>query len=426
MKVTCAPLNWAFHRGAPADLEIILYSHADQPDRGAAGANILQLVKRSRLQPDQRAWDLLSIALSVIAADIGIRRGTSPDGWTREINMEVAVSDPAFWNSVGPLLEQQLRFLTTDLWTVTFADGGVHPVPPDQPLLPEECCVALLSGGLDSLIGALDLVGRERKRPYMVSQVAQGDKEKQANFASQIGGGLMHLQLNHDANCPGENERSQRARSIVFLAYAVLVASALRSYRGGVEIPLYVCENGFIAINPPLTTARLGSLSTRTAHPVFLALFQRLLAVAGLHVRIVNPYEFVTKGEMLAGCVDQSFLQRHGHSSTSCGRFARTGFKHCGRCVPCLIRRASFHAWGAPDRTEYRYDDLSRDDVDHARYDDVRSLAMAVAEAQDQGLNRWMGVSLASMLIDDPLPYRQVVGRGLDEVARFLHAAGVT
>jgi hypothetical protein len=127
-------------------------------------------------------------------------------------------------------------------------------------------------------------------------------KQKQVRFASQIGSGLSHLQLNHNAKCPGQHERSQRARSIVFLAYGVLLATALRRYGDGDEIPLFVCENGFISVNPPLTTGRLGSLSTRTAHPVFFGQFQRLLDVAGLRVRITNPYEFVTKGEMLANC----------------------------------------------------------------------------------------------------------------------------
>ena len=94
----------------------------------------------------------------------------------------------------------------------------MQPAPPKKPSLPDEHCVSLLSGGLDSLIGAIDLAGRDGKRPYLVSQVSQGDKEKQSYFASKIAGGLSHLQLNHVVSCPGENERSQRSRSIIFLA----------------------------------------------------------------------------------------------------------------------------------------------------------------------------------------------------------------
>ena len=365
------------------------------------------------------------MALSVTAADLGVRRNTSPDGWTREINLQVAVSDPSFWGGQRSLIEDQLRFLTTDRWSITFADGGALPSPPNRVVQPEEDCVSLLSGGLDSLVGAIDLVGRERRRPYLVSQVAQGDKEKQARFASQIGGGLSHLQLNHNTKCPVQHERSQRARSIVFLAYGVLLATALRRHGDGDEIPLFVCENGFISVNPPLTIGRLGSLSTRTAHPVFLSQFQRLLDMAGLRVRIVNPYEFATKGEMLAECDDQPLLEALAYTSTSCGRFSRTGYQHCGRCVPCIIRRASFHEWRETDRTDYRYADLSLPDANHAHFDDVRSAAMAVAQISTGGFDRWLGASLCSTLIDDTIPYREVVRRGIDELGRFLKAAEV-
>jgi hypothetical protein len=255
--------------------------------------------------------------------------------------------------------------------------------------------------------------------------VSQGDKKTQAYFATKIGSGLRHLQLNHNANCPGENERSQRARSLVFLAYGVLAATALKRYREGQPVTLYVCENGFISINPPLTTSRLGSLSTRTTHPVFLSLFQQLLDAAALRVRVENPYQFRTKGEMLAGCVDQDFLRRNSRLATSCGRFARNGYKHCGRCVPCLVRRAAFHAWGETDRTVYVYRKLSRNDANHARFDDVRSAAMAVAQVRAEGIDSWLGTSLSSSLLGDVTPYRQTVERGLQELGHFLDAVGV-
>ena len=316
MRVVCAPISAGFS-GTAADLEIVLFSHADRSRRGAAGANIIDIVRRAKLRPTPRAWDLLSIALSVIAADTGVRRDESPDGWTREIELVVAVSEPAFWTSQRNVLESQLRFLTTDLWTLVFRDGGVQPVPPSIPALPDEDCVSLLSGGLDSLIGAIDLVSRRGKRPHLVSQVAQGDKAKQAYYASKISGGLKHLQLNHDANCPSVNERSQRGRSVIFLAYAVLLATALKRYHEGHAVPLYVCENGFISINPAMTPGRLGSLSTRTTHPVFISLFQRLLDAAGLRVKVENPYQLLTKGEMLASCADQAFLKKNAHTTTS-------------------------------------------------------------------------------------------------------------
>jgi 7-cyano-7-deazaguanine synthase in queuosine biosynthesis len=425
MKVVCAPVKVGFSPGTPNDLEVVLYSQADKASRGQAGANILNVIKKAKLSPEARAWDLLSIALSIIAADTGARRDQSPDGWTRQIDLQVAVSDPAFWTKEKALLEKQLCFLTTDLWKTTFIAGGIQPKRPTKPVMPTEDSVSLLSGGLDSLIGAVDLVSRHGKLPYLVSQVSQGDKEKQAYFASRIGGGLKHLQLNHDANCPGVNERSQRARSFIFFAYAVLLASSLKRYHDGKTVTIYVCENGFISVNAPLTPDRIGSLSTRTTHPVYLGLLQSLLGAAGLRIRLDNPYRFMTKGEMLANCADQPFIRQKAHTTTSCGRFARNGYQHCGRCIPCLIRRAAFYAWGTTDQTNYIYKKLSRKDSNHSGFDDVRTAAIAIAEVRSAGLDRWLGASLCSTLIGDRESYKNVVGRGLKELEKFLASEGV-
>lgn len=425
-KIVCAPEGFDFAAGQPSDLQIVLYGHTHEMGRGAVGATVRSVIEHRKLEPASRAWDLLSIALSVVAADIGVRRYDSPDGWTRQLDLRVAVSDPVFWTTQRDLLNQQLRFLTTDIWNVSFVKGDLQLVPAKSTVKPDQDCVVLLSGGLDSLVGTIDLVKACGRNPYAVSQVSLGDKPKQKLFASRIGGGLTHLQLNHNAECPGRNERSQRARSIVFLAYGVLVATALKRYDEGEFVTLYVCENGFISINPPLTVSRLGSLSTRTTHPVFIRFFQQLLHNAGLRVTIENPYQFMTKGEMLKGCRDQPFLRDYAHTSTSCGRYARNGYNHCGRCLPCLIRRAAFHAWGVKDKTHYIYADLSRDDKDHACYDDVRSAAMAVAAARAEGLSNWVGPALSTALLGDATSYKEVVGRGLDELAAFLKAVGVT
>jgi len=294
MKLYCAPLDRIKSGTAEDELPVVLYGRSDTPGAVSIGATALARLKRKGFIVDPRAWDLFSIALSVIAADTAVRRGDSPDGWTRKLDLRIAVSDPDLWSSQKQLLERQLQFLTTDIWSLTFTDRGILPPPPpkQKEVKPTADCVCLLSGGLDSLIGASDLAATG-KRPYLVSQVSKGDKQKQADFADNIGGGLQHLQLNHNFHCSWQSERSQRARSIIFLAYGVLMATALARYRSGKIVTLYVCENGFISINPPLTTSRLGSLSTRTTHPVFVDQFQDLLTTAGLSVKIEALRGFV-------------------------------------------------------------------------------------------------------------------------------------
>jgi len=425
MKVICAPTNYNFTNAGPYDLNIVLYGSEDHPETVSVGATLFNTIRRKNLQPPSRAWDLLSIALSAIAADICCKRSISPDGWTRQLELHVAVNDQVFWLSQKELLEMQLRFLTTDIWHLNFLEGGMLPPLKKNVITPEEDCIVLLSGGLDSLVGALDLVFSAEKRPYAVSQVSQGDKERQSFFAMKIGDGLRHLQLNHNVRCPNDIERSQRVRSLIFLAYGVLAATTLKRYRDGDSVKLYVCENGFISVNPPLTESRLGSLSTRTTHPVFIKFFQQLLSDAGLGVQIINPYQFKTKGEMLAECSEQVFLRKYAHVSTSCSRFARNGYKHCGRCLPCLIRRAAFKAWDVPDKTTYVYTDLSQNDDNHARFDDVRSAAMAIAQVENEGLDTLIGTSLNTAQLGDVSPYKEVLRRGFNELGSLLNASGV-
>lgn len=425
MRITCTPtISPDMSAGST---QFLLYALPNDPEIGTAGNRIVETVARQGMLPAQRAWDFLSIALAVCVADQGALRQESSDGWTRQMDLDIAVSEPVFWNSLTDQIESTLGFLTNDIWSLRFSPGGVHPGSPRRKKPQMQDSVCLLSGGMDSLIGALDLAA-DGHNLMMVSQVSHGDKPRQQQFAAAVPGRKAHLQLNHNVRLPaayaGMPELSYRARSVIFLAYGVLAATALDQYQDGAVVDLFVPENGFISINIPLTPLRIGSLSTRTTHPFFMASIQRLLDAAGLRVRIVTPYKFKTKGEMLVGCRDQAILRNHAFSATSCGRFIRKHM-HCGRCVPCLVRRAAIHRWDVADATRYRFGPLSQDDTDHRRFDDVRSVATAIEEVRLYGFDRWAGAALNSVQLGDTAPYRVVAERGLEELRVFLAAEGV-
>lgn len=398
--------------------KVLLYGRPKLKGLSCCGAQVKEEIIRSKYLCDAIAWDLVTIALSVIAADSIALREKCSDGWTRQIDLSIAVSNKSIWNLNKNHLESILRFLTTDIWTLTFLSGGEPPPKPTKSIVPIQNCVTLLSGGLDSLVGLIDLVTGNQK-PIVVSQIVKGDRQKQIDFCSAIGNSL-HLQLTHSMNVHGKAETSQRARSLIFLAYGALAATTLKNYAEGKSVTLYVCENGLISVNPPLTQARLGSLSTRTTHPVFLNSIQKLFKNLGIRVDIVNPYQFSTKGEMLLNCKDQKLLSKFASKSTSCGRYLRNGFKHCGRCIPCLIRRASFKRWGKVDRTGYVYSNLGLNDFEHARFDDVRSIAMAIRTMSEGGVDSLLGATLVSSAIDNQDRYAEVVSAGLTEVKNFL------
>ena len=419
MRLVCALEDHEF----PEDgaLNVVLYGYPGATDNGrSARASAGRAAKRDFLRAGYeaapRAWDLLSIALSVVTADLAGQRSESADNWTREFDLTIAVADPVFWRTQAKALEAALKFLSTDRWRLTFEEGGFQPPPPREPVRPTEDSVVLLSGGLDSLIGAIDLVAAGN-RPFAVSNVVRGDGDNQEEFAAAIGGGLRHLALNHNATPPWKKEPSQRARSMIFLAFGVLAATSLQAYHEGNETPLYLCENGFIAINPPLTGARLGSLSTRTVNPEFLNRMREVLTEAELRVRVINPYEHMTKGEMLKSCHNQALLKALATQSVSCGRYRVFNYNHCGRCIPCQVRRAAFLAWGEPDETYYKFEALGKKNVQHADFDDVRSVSMAVAEVEAEGLDSWLGAALSYPMMGNTTPLRDLVDRGVQELA---------
>lgn len=277
-----------------------------------------------------------------------------------------------------------------------------------------------MSGGLDSLIGGINLVS-EGLRPVFVSQLAHEDSDRQRRFAAMLGGGATHMQWSHGISFSGRREPSTRGRSLAFYAFAVLAASRIAS----APVQVFIPENGFICINPPLVPGRVASLSTRTTHPMFIAALQKLLDGLCVDVRLELPYRFKTKGEMLSECADQALLSTFASDSTSCGRFRTYNRMHCGRCVPCMIRRAAFLAWGpGRDTTQYVHRSVVGSDKSSGP-DDPMAAALAVLSAQTKGLDRFLGGTLAFSSLTERPDYRRVLHAGLGELEALLRGDGL-
>lgn len=391
---------------AKGGMPIGLYAMG-QPDLPGVGHPLPQQFTALGRPVGVREWDFLSVALAVFGADRFVLRERSEDAWTRVIQLHVELIEPDPWTAVAAELESMLRFLTGDVWQLVFHAGG-RERPLQKTQLTDRDCVCLFSGGLDSLIGAMDLVAAG-KRPLLVSQATPKEGKVQAFLAERIGLDAHRFAGKVTEHAPGRNhEQSQRARSILFFAYGILACS-------GISNELIVPENGLISINPPLTRRRIGSLSTRTTHPHFLSGLQSVLDKVGILVTITNPYAAQTKGEMLAACADAR-LSKLAPLSYSCGKGKRKNAQ-CGTCVPCLIRRASFRAAGVKDLTKYRAADLRL----AAKNDDVLAARFAAEQLKTRRIERW--AEEAGPLSRDPAlrtAQVDVVRRGLGELASYL------
>lgn len=396
---------------AHGDVGVGLYQ-IGRPELAGLGASLPHAATSLPRSPSIRAWDFLSIALAVHAADRFLVRREAPDSWTRMIVLEVELVEPDPWIAQAQALADALRFLSSDIWYLRFRSGGAPP-PAFQHRFSDRDCSCLFSGGLDSLIGALDLVAHGR-RPLLVSQASPKEGPVQAHLAGEIGIAGHRFEGRASERWRQPYEPSSRARSMLFIGYGTVAASTLSTAGGPGD--LIIPENGLISVNAPLSRRHLGSLSTRTTHPHFISSLQHILNAVGLCIRLHNPYSFKTKGEMLAQCQNR-LVEQLAEASYSCGKGKRLN-QHCGRCVPCLIRRASFHAAGVADATGYWAEDLAQ----HMTNEDVASTRFAAAALAKRDVARWAAEA-------GPLPrdaavrsgYVDVVRRGTEELQAFLH-----
>lgn len=419
MKVLCTTVDALPPQLQPDEMAFTFFKSAKRPGVGTIAKGWRGSLKRRGFAPSPQSWDFAQFCLAVCAADLACLRNTSADGWTRVIELTVGLHEPLRWMPFKQHLEGMLKVLTGDHWTLRFVAGGAPP-PDGRRVASPHDCVSLLSGGLDSLIGGIDLVA-EGRRPAFVSQLAHEDSQRQRDYAARLGGAGSHWQWSHGISFSGQRETSTRARSLAFYGFAVLAASRI----AGNPVPVFVPENGFICINPPLVPGRVSSLSTRTTHPQFIEMLQTLLDGLGILAKLELPYRFKTKGQMLQECRDQALLRQFAADSTSCGRFRTYNRKHCGRCVPCMIRKAAFLAWDpAADNTDYVHQVLAGADKTSGP-DDAMAAAQAVLDVQQKGLDRFLGASLAFATPEDRQAYRQVLGAGINELAVLLQRDGL-
>lgn len=418
MKVLCTTVEHLPVNLPDGERTLAFFKSARRDGVGTIAQGWRGTLKRKGFAPSPQAWDFVQFCLAVCAADLSGLRNASADGWTRTIELTVGLHEPLRWAPWKQHVENMLKVLTGDYWTLHFVEGGAPP--PDGKRKPHEHdCVSLLSGGLDSLIGGIDLVAQGR-RPMFVSQLAHEDSQRQRNYAAMLGG-ASHRQWSHGISFSGQRETSTRARSLAFYGFAALAASQV----AGAPAQVFIPENGFVCVNPPLVPGRVSSLSTRTTHPLFIGMLQELLDGLGLAIKLELPYRFKTKGQMLRNCLNQELLRTWAADSTSCGRFRTYNRTHCGRCVPCMIRKGAFLAWDtAMDTTKYAHPSLADSDKSSGP-DDPMAAALAVLTVEEKGLDHFLGATLAFASHEERPAYRQVLGSGIEELGALLRRDGI-
>ncbi|WP_159478376.1 Qat anti-phage system QueC-like protein QatC [Chryseobacterium sp. 18068] len=376
------------------------------------------------------ALDLWYISLMIYYVDKKVLRNGTFDNWTREVKLYIPVLEPDKWNDNKDLLIQMISYLSGDIWDFEFRKRELNEKEAkiskniaqryvSSKYVPD--CFCMLSGGLDSFIGAIDFLSVNKNIAFIGHYGGgKGVKPFQDKVISLL---IEEFDLqdgqffNFNATPIGGVEDTTRTRSFMFFMHAIILASCTNK-----EIDLYIPENGLISLNIPLTNSRLGSSSTRTTHPYYLKMFQKLLVKLGIKVTLKNPYQFLTKGEMLLECKKPDFIKEHYKETMSCShpdqvRWVKGSFKpkHCGTCLPCTIRRASVLKAFESDATEYR-------DVDYENRKaniELRSYKIGLLDytTSEESL---FTIQMSGKIDEDIDSYIDLYKRGMTELATFI------
>jgi len=309
---------------------------------------------------DNRLRDLLDIAAYVYAADQMVSRGgdvlTSIESrWRRSFDFDIAVRCLDFWEGAEVLeaLQSCLWFMMEDDIQFTFRklekshasqtclDFGTFDglqVIPDT--------VALFSGGLDSLAGAISLLSGGTGKVALVSHWANPKIAKKQNDLIEAlttddwVRRFAHLQINCHKDSKLEKESTQRSRSFLFGSIAFTVAQSF-----GINQIIFF-ENGVTSINIPISEQLLGSMASRTTHPKTLWLLSRFFSlVADNTFEVKNPFIWFTKKEVV-DIIGKNGFGNLIPQSVSCAktRNMTLDYTHCGECSQCIDRGFALRA----------------------------------------------------------------------------------
>ena len=390
--------------------------------------------------PSPIILDFLFLASMVYNVDKLVCRKKSDDHWTRTLELSLPVSDPEKWSTVKDYLETCLSFLTGDIWKIHFTDHQYELFRPEErrsrrrnvPPPADANTVCLFSGGLDSLVGAIDyLEFNSSDKLFLVGHHdgpgPMSDQDCLYKILTEHYPSRLDLLQVRVRSKPSGYEKTLRSRSFLFIALGIYAACSI-----GKHIPLLMPENGAIALNVPLTPSRRGSCSTRTAHPFFLNMLREIFVKLGIENTLVNPLELKTKGECVEECRNKGILHVAAPESISCAKRGHTIAWHnrtageCGMCMPCIYRRASLHkvSW---DNEKYGRDICTGEvdlDSDRKHPDDFRALVSFLH--RNLSTQEIASLLLANGSIElNLLPkYANVVARSMDEIRSLLQDKG--
>lgn len=366
--------------------------------------------------PSPRLTDLAEMASSIFLADRLALRGKK---WKRNLKLRIPVTDLVFWRQPNILrtLSDILYYLTEDYWTFEFTDRKPRAFDNHKQIvfpfdMPNETCIALFSGGLDSFAGVVKHLSESSfRKTFLVSIVTnhrmRGVQKKLAYSIKQnLNIDLILVPLAVYLRSPmlpeKLQEKTQRTRGFIFTVLGSIFSVLAGKYN------LNLFENGIGAINLPMVNFQIGTDNTRSVNPVTLIEISKFMStVIGDSFEIKNHAQWLTKAE-LCQSLSESVLRDHIRKTVSCdGGFSRRvkGLAHCGLCTSCILRRQALFAAGLSEQdTNYQFDFFQTKSInDKNRLLDFRAMKNQVLKIEKclNSRNPWFELNKDFPLLEE-------------------------
>ncbi|MBO5632588.1 MAG: hypothetical protein J5965_26335, partial [Aeriscardovia sp.] len=183
------------------------------------------------------ATSFLYFSAIIYAIDRSVSRDRhSIDGWSRELDVVIKIPSHEAFDVQKEHIAKLLSYLTGDYWTVSFQEVSSVKLTKyrDCDYFDSIAQVNLFSGGLDSLIGAIDFMSQYPEKKLFLASHYDSDMSGPRSDQEKL---LRHFTLKYNGQYvvfPKRNsvrivshisaETTCRSRSLMFIAIALQIA----------------------------------------------------------------------------------------------------------------------------------------------------------------------------------------------------------
>lgn len=257
-----------------------------------------------------------------------------------KLSVCIPVTNYEVFNSQKNVFEQLLNFMTNgEKWNIEFKRAKKRKLlicNNDDDNKVKYNSIALLSGGLDSLSGTFS------EKSNKTIFVTFDTNSIELSNSKKIYEKLLETENNkrvavNKLSLEDSVQYTERTRSLMFIACCLIYADFYQIK----QINLY--ENGIMSLNPKFNFSRR---VTKTTNQKTLYLVNTILGNVGIDIKVVNPFKYLTKSEVVSR-IPKEYLEVLRNDTRTCSKNSRIihfankskGNFHCGVCIACVLRQ---------------------------------------------------------------------------------------